>query len=176
MNLGITLRDQLAVQLLRINGLPGRVKFVWGGESTEEQKATGELLKSLAEAGIGLSDAGIAALSERTGLLLQRTQKPSMPGSGLSPLSILALASTGDAELAVNDIARAGSAELARAFRGSLAPVRRLIALSKSPADLEAKLRAFYPDFPADRQARLIEEALTAYVANGAAGGATVTD
>ena len=64
-------------------------------------------------------------------------------------------------------IARAGSAELARAFRGSLAPVRRLIAESTSASDLEHKLHLFYADFDPSRIQPLIEEALTAYAANG---------
>jgi len=173
MSLGLTLRDQVAVQLLRINGIPGRVKFVWGGESTAEQANTGTLLKGLFQSGIELTDEGITSLGERLGLPLRRAAaKAPMPLSR----GILPLATTFDAEVAVDDIARAGSAELVRAFRGSLAPVRRLIALSRSPEELERSLRQFYPDYPVDRQARLIEEALIAYTANGATGGATVNE
>ena len=173
--LGNTLRDQLFSQWLRINGISGRIKLVWGGESTEERKATGDLLKNLHDSGLELTDDGITALSERLGFSLRRASTPSPARAGVAPLSIAALASTADAELAVNDVAHLGAADLARAFRGSLAPVRRLIALSTSPSDLEAKLRAFYPDYSSDRQARLLEEALLAYTANGSSGGVAVT-
>jgi hypothetical protein len=75
------------------------------------------------------------------------------------------------AEAANDAIAREGAATLALAFRGSLAPVRRLVLESSSAVDLEQRIRAFYADWSPERVAPLIEEALSAFAANGAAVG-----
>lgn len=163
MMLGQTLEDQLFAQFLKINGLAGRVKLIWGGESSEDATALGTLLSNLSQAGLQLTDDALDTLSERLGFAVQRSQAPAGPLLGLSSLSTVL-----EAHDAQDDIARAGAAELARAFRGSLAPIRKLIALSKSPADLENGIRSFYADYDARRQARLIEEALIAFAANGA--------
>ena len=77
------------------------------------------------------------------------------------------------AEKAGDEIARNASAGLARAFRGAYAPVRQLIMESKSPRELERSIRLFFADLAPGRQDALIEEALTAYGANGATAGAT---
>ena len=179
--LATTLREQLAAQWMQINSIPGgSPRLVWGGESSESQQAIGTLLQSLAQAGLQLTDDAIAVLGERLGMSLQRapsTAGPTSPASGALPLSagLIPLATTLDAHIAQDDIARAGAADLARAFRGSLAPVRRLIALSRSPQELEANLRTFYPDFSPGKTAELIEQALIAYTASGAAGGIETT-
>ena len=68
----------------------------------------------------------------------------------------------------MDQIAANGSTELAQAFRGSLAPVRRIILESRSANECEARLREFYADWRPDKLAGLIEEALVAYAANGA--------
>ncbi len=180
--LATTLRDQLFTQYFQINNLPGGVPTLsWGGESSKEQLSTGTLLESLAHSGVGLTDAGIAALGQRLGLLLQRAPVASADGgnagggmpfgapAGLSAAQLTSLATTLDAHVAQDDIARAGSADLARAFRGSLAPVRRMIALSRSQQELEASLKAWYPDWPAEKTAKIVESALVAYAASGAA-------
>jgi hypothetical protein len=69
----------------------------------------------------------------------------------------------------VDRVASAGSAALAQAFRGSLAPVRRIIVESHSAEECEVRLKEFYADWKPERLAGLIEEALQAYAANGAA-------
>ena len=71
------------------------------------------------------------------------------------------------AQKAGDRIAESAAADLARAFRGTYAPVRRLIALSRSAEELEASLRTFYDDHSEARIAPIIEDALTAYAANG---------
>jgi phage gp29-like protein len=58
---------------------------------------------------------------------------------------------------------------LSRAFRGTLAPVRRLIETSTGPEDLTSKLAAFYADLPVTRLAALTAEALEAQAADTAA-------
>jgi phage gp29-like protein len=73
MLLGLTLGNQLFRQYLDINGIPGATpRIIWGGVSTEEQQALGDLLASLATAGLEPTDAGITTLSERIAFPLQR--------------------------------------------------------------------------------------------------------
>ena len=63
-------------------------------------------------------------------------------------------------------IARVGSAELAQAFRGALAPVRRMIAESTSAEDLQAKILTAYQDWSVGKVGGIIESAGVAYAAN----------
>jgi phage gp29-like protein len=67
------------------------------------------------------------------------------------------------------EIAAQKSAALAQVFRGAMAPIRGLVEESTSAADLEAKLRAYYEDFPAAPIADVMEEALQVMAAAGAA-------
>lgn len=64
-------------------------------------------------------------------------------------------------------VAREAAADLAQAFRGSLAPVRRIILESRSSKECEQRLRLFYADWKPDRIAPLVEQALSAYATNG---------
>lgn len=169
--LGETIRQQLFAQFLQINQIPGRVpKCVWGGESHDDAKQLAENLVSISRAGLEPTDEAIEAISDRLGFAVQRGPVAQSPFGGGNPDQILALSATPRFSLSIQDrIARAGAADLSRAFRGSLAPVRRLIAESTSAADLEHKLHLFYADFDPSRIQPLIEEALTAYAANGSA-------
>ena len=68
----------------------------------------------------------------------------------------------------MDQIARGGSADLSRAFRATFAPLRRIVLESTSVEDLETRLHSFTAHWnPADA-AQVIEEALTAFAANGA--------
>lgn len=70
-----------------------------------------------------------------------------------------------DAEL--DAIAAAAAPDLGEAFTGYLAPLRRLILTSESPAALEASISTWYRDLAPGNVADLTEQALTAYLANG---------
>jgi phage gp29-like protein len=169
-----TLEDQLIKQGLKINGRAGvRVPRVsWGGESADEAKATGELLQNLSQAGLEVDDSGIETVSDRVGIPLRRASRPqapvALPLTALSAASPLLVASHD----ATDAIARAGSAPLALAFRGSLAPIRRMIEESTSPEDLSRRILENYPDWQAGRVAALAEQALIAFAANGCARAA----
>jgi len=69
--------------------------------------------------------------------------------------------------MANDSIAEETSASLARSFRGSLAPIRRIILESDSSQECERRIREFYADWSPARVAPLIEEALIAHAANG---------
>ena len=164
-----TLVNQLVTQFLKINNLPGRVKLLWGSVGTDEKAALGDFLLSLKQAGLEPADDAIEGLSEEAGFALRRAASPSaLPGGSMA---LHALAARGDLPADLVDLVAAnGSAKLARTFRGSLAPVRRMILLSASPQDLERKLREFYADWDPEKVADVVDEALIAFAANGAAG------
>ncbi len=65
-------------------------------------------------------------------------------------------------------IARAGSADLSRAFGEALGPLHVLVMTSSSAADLEYRLGLFAASYPTVRVQPLIEEALEAFTAQGA--------
>jgi phage gp29-like protein len=72
-----THRHQFIQQFCEINRLPGRLpKIGWGSESTEEIKTLITLLENLKRAGLKVSDDSISALSEKTGLSLERDTAP----------------------------------------------------------------------------------------------------
>ena len=171
--IGETLRDQLFRPLLAYNSLAvvGVPKISWGSVSAAEAKATGDMLVSINQAGLRVADSGLDALSDRIGLPIERVVAPGTPLTMPIAMSVLA-AQLPDrltrADAAIDTIARSGSADLAQAFRGRLAPIRQMIQDSASQEDLERRLQAFQSESPG-RSALLIEEALLAFAANGAA-------
>lgn len=168
MRLGQTLRNQLFAQYLEINGLTGAVpSAIWGSESEEAKSATGKLLADLKNAGITVTDDGLSTLSEKVGLPLQRDLAPAPKIPGALPLSAFSAKAIQGALSANEDIARRGAAALSQSFRGSLAPIRRLIQESSSSSDLEQRIMSYYADWDPKRIASLLESALTAYTVNG---------
>lgn len=166
MMLAQCLRDQLLTQFVRINNLPGRApKLVWGSESADDAKAVSEMLESLSRAGLEPSDPALVVLSEKIGLEIQRSTRPMAPFCAPVPgLQLYSAPSLGQ----IDQIAASGAAELAQAFRGSLAPVRRIIMESHSAEECEQRIREFYGDWKPGRLVPIIEAALEAYSANGA--------
>ena len=156
-----TIDVQLCAQYLRINGIPGRVKLLWGSVSPEEKQALGDMLVSLKQAGLEPADDAIEAISEEVGFEVRRSMTPSLTAPGVTSLSSSGLIDPTDT-LAAN-----GAAKLSRTFRGSLAPVRRIILLSSSPDDLQKRLSEFYSDWAPDQVAEVIDQALLAFAANG---------
>jgi phage gp29-like protein len=177
--LGETLRDQLFRPLLLINGFTGKPpRAVWGGMSSDDQTALGGLLSDLSQAGIEPTDDSLETLGEQLGFPLQRKAAPApgIPGGGppsgfispgLHPLAARDPELAEQTHAAVDRVAAAGAPDLSRAFRGSLAPVRRIILESNSAADCEERLRLFYADWSPGKVAGLVEDALTAFAANG---------
>jgi phage gp29-like protein len=160
--LSLTLRDQLFLQLQQINLLLGNAPTLSFGQeiSRASVQAMGATLRELFGAGIRLTDAGVAALSKQVGLPLERHQT-----SGALPLTALSVPPPQIGS--IDSIAREGAAPLAQAFRGAFAPIRQIILTSRSADECSARIAAHYPDYPATRLATLIEQALTAYAANG---------
>jgi hypothetical protein len=170
--LSLTIEQQLFRQYLDINGFVGSTpRLIWGGVSSEEQTSLGDLILKLKQAGYELTDGGLSTLSERIAFPLQRASVAApVPGPFSVPLALTAgdrLVTAG--HVSIDRVAASGAADLSQAFRGSLAPIRRIIAESRSAAECEMRVKEFYADWRPDKLAGLIGEALEVYAANGAA-------
>ena len=173
--LASTLKDELFEPILKYNHFQGRAPvLVWGSQSAAEAEAMSSLLSSLAAGGLEVSDDGIEALSKQFGLPLQRLGARGIPSFNSDPFVTLRAESPSGAgrlaeevDAANRQIACKGSAELAQAFRGSLAPMRQLVLNSTSAEDLEEKVVAYYADYRPEKVAELIEMALIAFAGNG---------
>jgi hypothetical protein len=163
-----TLVNQLVNPFLKYNALPGRVKLLWGSVGTDEKATLGDFLVALKQAGLEPADEALEGLSEEAGFTLQRAAVAApLPGGSMA---LHALSASGHLPADLVDLVAAnGAAKLARTFRGSLAPVRRMILLSASPGDLERNIKDFYSDWDPSRVADVVDEALVAFAANGAA-------
>jgi hypothetical protein len=158
-----TLRDQLFNQIIEINRLDRPAPTIsFGQEMDSEQAAqSGTLLSSLGQAGLEPTDDGLTALSKKVGFPLQRMRRPSV-----SPMSVHTLAV--QPGLPLNSVAANTASDLSQAFSGAFAPIRRIILSSESPADCERLVREYLADdYSPARVASIIQDALTAYTANG---------
>ena len=197
--LSATVRDQVVAQFARLNGLAGCAELAVATSSAPEIGEKANLLAALTNAGLELTDEGIEALSQESGLPIRRAAgsldpvRPANPSSApQSSQPVTSPATTPEALTAappppasvrkaqaqsappldqLDRVATAAAPALAEAFRGTHAPVRQIVLDSTSAEDLEAKLATFYADWPAARLAALTQDALTAYAANGAAAG-----
>lgn len=168
-SLAETLRDQVFTQYLRINGSAAKAPMIsWGSMTIDETKARADLLSSLDDIGVELSDDGIADLAADSALKLQRKASASIPVR--RPLHALAAAGDGrtpETVIAANDqVARTGAAELAQAFRGRHAEIPRLIALSTSAEDCINRIQLYLSDRPPAEVADVLERAMAVHSAN----------
>jgi phage gp29-like protein len=164
--LGATLSTQLAAQFLHINGLKGAPPiFIWGSISPSELKAYADFLTSLKTAGLRVADAGVEILSERFGLPLERDQGGA-PMPGILPFSVRAFSAPGVAT-SDEEVARAAAANLAQTLGRHHARIAQIVRTSRSPADAMAQVEAYCATFDPRESARISEEVLIAYAANG---------
>lgn len=171
-----TLQEQLFIPLLQMNGRAGAPPAISRGVASDGLAARVGVIKELKAAGISLKPEAADALSEAVGLPLvvdgaAQVDDAPLPGKGtakpeVNEVDVDRLSAVPPA--VEDELARNAAAGLARAFRGSLAPVRRLIELSTSAEDLERRIAEFYDGWPAARVASLTAEALTAFALNGA--------
>lgn len=170
--LGETFREQLFRPWLELNGL-GRdnaPEMGWGA-AVDDSASQATMVKTAYESGLELTPEGIAQFSDRTGLPFQRMTSPPPGPAQLAafsaPLNVPALRLVEQARDAGDRINEAASADLAGAFRGDLAPIRRMLRESRTAQEFETAVSAFYADWTPGRSARVIEEALSAHAANG---------
>ncbi|MBI5820586.1 MAG: DUF935 family protein [Verrucomicrobia bacterium] len=164
-----TLKTQLFAQFSRINGLSGAIGTPsFGIITADQQEALGKMLKSFKDAGLEPTDDALASISEQSGIALQRSGSPAAPLPIFHP-RLFTVSNLAEADQAVVDLeARGRSADLAQAFRGSLAPVRQMVLDSTSREDLERRIKLHYADWTPARLAAIIEEAIGVLAARGA--------
>lgn len=168
-----TLRTQLFQPLCSLNGWPGQAPIVtWGGESAGNMKITSEVLTSLPNAGLEITDEGIDILSRRLNLPLRRAPATAAPGPGL-PLSVDWLppgrnvpARTRRLREANAEIAAHGAEQFALAMSDSLAPIRHILSLSVSQEDFERRLREEFPALPSRHAAAILAACMISNSAN----------
>lgn len=162
-----TLRDQLVTQWCTINRFPGKPPIMaWGSESESKIKSTIALLEALYKAGLQVSEDSLSQVSERVGLQIERSAQ----GQGPTPFSVpgqFVFSSGRTTPRHLNAIAQAGAADLAQAFRGSLAPIARIVRESRSADECETRIREFCVSWKPDRVNTLVADALGTYAANG---------
>ena len=169
-----TLRAQLFRPICQLNGWAVTPPVLtWGGESSQDMAVTADILRSLPDAGLSVTDEGIDILSRRLGVPLRRTPATSLPGPGLSLAApripvVLSPQEQRSASLrrANDQIALAGATEFAAAMGDALAPISRLLAESTSQADFEDLLRTAYPSLPSRRAAEILSAAMVSNAAN----------
>lgn len=163
---------------LKINGFNGRAILQVATDTTAELRARTEFLVAIHNAGLEPTDEGIKVLNKASGLPVQRAAQPAaIPAPALAAFSRQGQETAADilrrlglpSDDQLNRIATVGASDLAQAFRGRYAPVRDLIAASTSAADLEHRLHVHFADTPAAYLAPVLEDALTAFAATGAA-------
>lgn len=165
--LGATFTTQLAAQLMMINGKKGRPPiFAWGAVSPAELASIATFLTSLVGAGLEVADEGIEILNERGGIPLQRAASPA-GGGGFGSFRAFSAGRLRLIDQANDSVARATAATLARTLGKHYAPVRQIILDSKSPEDALTQIEAYTASLRPGEAARVIEEALLAYAANG---------
>lgn len=165
--LGATLSAQLATQFLAINGLHGSAPiFTWGAISVAEQKSLADVLTSLNTAGLRLTDSGIEALSERLGLSLERVIAPAAP-SPFMPFSVRTHSAIGVQE-SDEAIARTAAADLVHSLGKHHAPIVQIVLRAKNQREALAGVEAYCAALNTGDAARVIEEVMIAYAANGA--------
>lgn len=168
---------------LRINGFSGRAVLQVATDTNAELKAKTDFLEAASKAGLEPTEEGINILNQSSGVPLQRAARPAPVSGGVPALPLAAFVRQQESPADIlrrlglptddqlNRIASAGAPDLAQAFRGRYAPVRDIIAASTSAADLEHRLHVHFADVPAAYLAPVLEDALTAFAATGAASG-----
>lgn len=166
--LGNTMRVQLCAQYLRINQIAGEPPtFVWGSISPLEMKSWADVLTSLKTAGLRLTDDGIIQTAERLGLSLERDNSPA-PANPFMPFGVQPFAAP-DVVASIEKQSRTAAATLAQTLGKHHAPIVQIIRESTSPDDCLAKVEAYTANLQPGERARIMEEVLITYTANGAA-------
>ena len=155
--LALSIRNQLFVQYCRINGHTTKPPLVvFGSDSAEELRALVGLLGSLGQAGLEPDDDALDTISERVGFHVRRKASPaSFPAS---PFSLHALsAPTG--KPSPDDSA----GDLAAAFSGRYAPLRRIIAESASSSECLKRCKAWLAEHENSAAEDILADAMSAY-------------
>jgi len=165
-----TVNTQIIEPFLRFNGIAGSAELKIATSTGSELESQAKFLSAAASIGLEPTDAGVDYLSKSSGIPLQRTSRAALALSAFAAPMARILAARGQpTDEQLDSIAAMAAGGLAEAFRGRYAPVRRLLETARNVHELEQGLSAFSADLAPGTAARLCEEALIAYAANGAA-------
>lgn len=172
--LGKTIRLHVLQPLWRANGWTIPLPTVsFGAVSEAEAELTGDLVASLATAGIQLSDDGLQKLSGRLGLGLERI--PSLPprsvalSAQVSPLLHTVArraARQRQARRAVDEMVAASSPRLGRLMSARAAEIASVIEAADSPESAAAGVAALAAAFDPGEAAELVAAVLSSASAN----------
>ena len=171
MMLGSTVRTQILAPLYQLNGWPNPPRISWGGEDPDTLNLTGNLLGSLRQAGIRVTEEGLDQLSRRLGIPLERDAAATAPGLGqLSALSSPEprRVKSADVRQAVDEIAENVSPTLSQELAKTLSPLAAIVSEATSLVDLERKLLEAVPTLDHTSAAKLAESALVTSALNAA--------
>lgn len=162
-----TIRAAVIKPWMQLNGITGPVpQLVFGGFDPAQMAGMGEFLAKLSTSGLELTDDSVDEVSRHMGLGLQRKAAPS--GGFVSPALALAASGLPPVTVANEAVARAGAAELSRAFSGDLSPLAEIVASSRSRAELLQRASAFLAGYRGHQSQRILEDALAAHAGNAA--------
>lgn len=181
--LGETLREQLFVQYLQINGIPGQApRAIWGSETYDDAKLLAEILSTMSSAGFQPTDSDLATISARIGFGIERKTITAGATLGLtatemqSALGLSADNPTGAhnarairaiaSSLACDRVAANGANGLAAALSAEDREIARIIIESHSPQDCERALVEHLARYRPGRAAELLESGMLAYTQN----------
>jgi phage gp29-like protein len=161
--LAVTIRAQLFSQLCAINGESGPAPLVtFGSDSAAEIAALVGLVKGLGDAGLEPDDDALDTISERVGFHVRRkaAAQPFQP----SPFSLHVLSAphSPDAPKPEDHVG-----DLAAAFAGRYAPLRRIVAESTSSADCLRRCKAWLAEHDNSASAEILSSAMEAYAMRG---------
>lgn len=161
-----TYRFNLFAQYLAINGLRGNPpKVLFGADSAAELASTINIVDTANKADLELTDEGITAFNERTGLTFQRKAHQSINHS--VPFSALALSAAANKKKPTDEIAAGRAPSLSAAFTGALAPLKKIIETSETPKEALRRAEAFALSADISNPTEVINQALAAYAASG---------
>lgn len=144
--LAATVRNQIIRNLYHLNGWQEEpARAAWGGDDSEDLDTLSQILERLNNIGVALTDEGVASVSKRLALPLERV---SARQPALGPMSALAAPTPGVTSAALDSIDRMAAAaapDLAAALGSALQPLAAAVADSTSLADLERRLRLAVP-------------------------------
>ena len=159
--LAVTIRAQLFSQFCSVNGASGPAPLVvFGSDSSAEMAALVGLVKGLGEAGLEPDDDALDTISERVGFRVRR--KAAAPSFPSAPFSLHALSAPAPQP------PRGDSAgDLAAAFAGRYAPLRKINAESASSAECLRRCRDWLAEHENSASAEILSDAMAAYAMRG---------
>lgn len=173
MLLGETLEKQLFNPYLAINGLKGLIKVSFGGLSDDDAQTFANMIKTMKESGLELADESLPIANERTGLIWQRAAVAATPSSpDMTHLATFAAMIPGLRLPKVTHPSDAVASEHAKAvgeaMREAFKPALKIIEDSRTPAECEARLAAFFADWRPKQFVSALEKPLQIAAAKGA--------